>query len=101
MTSGIMKDTISKKELEHWLTQVFIPVEPSEIFIRRLKARLMKYQGDRLFSIWMLVGVLAMVAMIMLTWMGFLLRILLLITGLFVDRRRHTHREKRFSAAGG
>jgi fatty acid desaturase len=100
MTSGIMKDTISKKELEHWLTQVFIPVEPSEIFIRRLKARLMKYQGDRLFSIWMFVGVLAMVAMIMLTWMGFLLRILLLITGLFVDRRRHTHREKRFSAAG-
>jgi fatty acid desaturase len=101
MTTGIMKDSISKKELEHWLTQVFTPVEPNEIFIRRLKARLMKYRGNRLFSIWMVIGVLAMAAMILLTWFGFLLRILLLVTGLFIDRRRHTHREKRLSAAGG
>ena len=101
MTSGPRKNSISKKELEHWLTQVFVPVEPDDVFVHRLKARLLKYQGDRVFSVWMVIGVMAMVIMFMLTWLGFLLRILLLITSLFVDRRRHGTQEKKLSAASG
>jgi hypothetical protein len=101
MRLGPMKNSISRKELEHWLTQVFVPVEPNDVFVRRLKARLLKYQGDRVFSVWMVIGVMAMVVMFMLTWLGFLLRILLLITSLFVDRRKHTPQEKKLSAASG
>lgn len=101
MAVGPVKNSISKKEMEHWLAQVFVPVEPSEVFIRRLKARLLKYRGDRVFSIWMLIGVLAMVIMFMLTWLGFLLRVFLLLTNLFVGRRRQTQREKLLSATGG
>jgi hypothetical protein len=101
MTSGPRKNSISKKELEHWLTQVFVPVEPNDVFVRRLKARLLKYQGDRVFSVWMVIGVMAMVIMFMLTWLGFLLRILLLLTGLFVDRRKTAPQEKKLSAASG
>jgi hypothetical protein len=101
MTSGPRKNSISKKELEHWLTQVFVPVEPNDVFVRRLKARLLKYQGDRVFSVWMVIGVMAMVIMFMLTWLGFLLRILLLLTGLFVDRRKPAPQEKKLSAASG
>jgi len=101
MAVGPVKNSISKKEMEHWLAQVFVPVEPSEVFIRRLKARLLKYRGDRVFSIWMVIGVLAMVIMFMLTWLGFLLRVFLLLTNLFVGRRRQTQREKLLSATGG
>ena len=71
MASVSMKNSLSKKELEHWLTQVFIPIEPNEVFIRRLKARLLKVRGGHLFSIWMLIGVFAMAAMFVLSWLGF------------------------------
>ncbi len=101
MTLGGTKELISKKELEHWLAQVFIPVEPSELFIGRLKARLLKYRGKRVFSIWMIIGVVAMVIMLMLTWLGFLLRVFLLLTSLFVDRRQRTQQESQLSAASG
>ena len=101
MAVGPVKNSISKKEMEHWLAQVFVPVEPSEVFIRRLKARLLKYRGDQVFSIWMVIGVVAMVIMFMLTWLGFLLRVFLLLTNLFVGRRRQTQREKLLSATGG
>ncbi|OGO17936.1 MAG: hypothetical protein A2Z14_03135 [Chloroflexi bacterium RBG_16_48_8] len=101
MLLGSMKNSISTKELEQWLTQVFVPVEPREIFIRRLKARLLKYRGNQVFSIWMVIVVVAMVLMFMLTWLGFLLRILLLITSLFADRRQRSRRERPLSIAGG
>jgi hypothetical protein len=101
MAVGPVKNSISKRELEHWLAQVFVPVEPSDVFIRRLKARLLKYRGDRVFSIWMLIGVLAMVIMFMLTWLGFLLRVFLLLTNLFLGRRRQTQREKLLTVTSG
>jgi hypothetical protein len=101
MAVGPVKNSISKRELEHWLAQVFVPVEPSDVFVRRLKARLLKYRGDRVFSIWMLIGVLAMVIMFMLTWLGFLLRVFLLLTNLFLGRRRQTQREKLLTVTSG
>lgn len=95
-----MKKSISTKDLEHWLTQVFIPVEPSELFIRRLKARLLKYRGKHVFSVWMIIGVVAMTLMIMLTWLGFILRIFLILTGLFSDRRQSSGGEKPLTVIG-
>jgi hypothetical protein len=101
MTLGTIKNSISKKELEHWLTQVFIPVEPNEVFIHQLKARLLKYRGERVFSIWLVIGIVAMMIMFVLTWLGFLLRIFLLVTSLFLDRRQRAQRNGRLSVAGG
>ena len=96
-----MKKSISTKELEHWLTQVFVPVEPSEIFIRRLKTRLLKYRGKSVFSVWMIIGVVAMALMIMLTWLGFILRIFLILTSLFSDKHQSTGSEKPLVVTGG
>ena len=101
MGLGASKNKISTKELEHWLTQVFTPVEPSEVFIRRLKVRLLKYRGDQVFSMWMVIGIVAMVLMIMLSWLGFLLRIFLVVTSLFVDKRQSSHRENPLIVVGG
>jgi len=101
MLLGSMKNPISTKEVEEWLTQVLVPVEPSEIFVRRLKARLLKISGHQVFSIWMLVGVVAMVMVFMLTWLGFLLRIFFLIMGLFVGKRQRDLKSKKLSIASG
>jgi hypothetical protein len=101
MGLGASRNAISTKELEQWLSKVFVPVEPSEVFIRRLKARLLKYRGDQVFSVWMVIGVIAMVLMIMLTWMGFLLRIFLILTSLFLERRESSRKEKPMVMVGG
>jgi hypothetical protein len=102
MTSGHAKDAISKKDLESWLSQVFIPVEPSDVFIRRLKARLLKYKGNQLFSIWMFIGAIAMVFMLLLTWLGIALRLILLLVSFIgvLNKRRRTHRETPIAATG-
>jgi len=84
------KGTLSTKELEGWLSQVFIPVEQCEVFIRRLKTRLLNVRGNNLFSLWTVIGVLAMVLMLILTSLGLALRILLVVASLFglIEKRR-------------
>jgi hypothetical protein len=89
MASILTRGTLSTKDLEGWLSEVFIPVEPSELFIRRLRTRLLKVRGNSVFSLWTFLGVLAMVLMLIITSMGIALRILLLIASLFglIERR--------------
>jgi hypothetical protein len=101
MLLGSMKSSVSTKQLEEWLTQVLVPVEPSEVFIRQLKTRLLKIRGHQVFSIWMLIGVMAMIMVFMLTWLGSLLRIFFLITGMFVSRRQRNPKGRKFSVASG
>jgi hypothetical protein len=81
---------ISTNDLETWLSKAFIPIEPSEVFVRKLRARLIKFHGKQPFSGWMVVGALAMALMLLLTWLGFALRVILLIISLlgFMDRRK-------------
>ena len=83
-------NAISTKDLESWLSQAFVPIEPREVFIKKLRAKLIRYQGKQPFSAWMVVGAFAMALMLILTWFGLLLRILLLVASLlgFMDRRK-------------
>ena len=90
MTLGVGAEGISTKDLETWLSNAFIPIEPSEVFIKKLRARLVRYRGRQPFSAWMVVGAIAMALMLLLTWLGLALRVVLLIMSLlgFMDRRR-------------
>jgi hypothetical protein len=96
------KNNLTTKELEGWLSQVFIPVEPNELFIRKLKTRLLEVRGDKVFSVWTVIGVLAMVLMLILTSLGFALRILLVVASLFglIDRRNKTSGKTPLPATG-
>lgn len=89
MAISSMSGSLSTKDLEGWLSQVFIPVEPSAVFIRRLKTRLLKVKGNSFFSLWTFIGVIAMVLMLILTSLGIAFRLLMLIAGLFglIERR--------------
>jgi len=97
-----IKNTLTTKELEGWLSQVFIPVEPNELFIRKLKARLLEVRGDKVFSVWTVLGVLAMVLMLILTSLGFALRVLLVLASLFglIDKRNKTSGKTPLPATG-
>jgi hypothetical protein len=85
-----------------WLSHVFIPVETNELFIRKLKTRLLEVRGDKVFSVWTVIGVLAMVLMLILTSLGFALRILLVVASLFglIDRRNKTSGKTPLPATG-
>jgi hypothetical protein len=88
MFFGNASGSLSTKELENWLSQAFVPIEPSEVFIRKLRARLVRYHGKRPFSGWVVVGTIAMALMLLLTWFGLALRVILLIVSLLGVRDR-------------
>jgi hypothetical protein len=102
MTLGHPGNVISTKDLESLLSEVFIPVEPRDVFIHRLKARLLRYKGNRLFSIWMLMSAIAMASMLILTWIGIVLRLVLLLASFIsvIDKRRRTQRDAPIATAG-
>ena len=81
---------LSTKELELWLSRTFTPVEPSDAFVKKLRARLIKYHGKQPFSGWMVIGSIAMALMLLLTWFGLGLRMILLLLSLLgiKDRRK-------------
>jgi hypothetical protein len=91
---------ISTKDLETWLSNAFVPIEPSEVFIKKLRARLIRYHGKQPFSGWMIVGSFAMALMLLLTWLGFALRIVLLVVSLLglLDRRKRARGASAISA---
>ncbi len=77
MEAGRGGKRLEKKQLEAWLAQVLVPVEPNPRFLRRLRARLVIYQGRGLFSGWMMVVVLATALLLAITMLGLLIRLLL------------------------
>ncbi|NIM92490.1 MAG: hypothetical protein GTO18_02085 [Anaerolineales bacterium] len=92
MAASDSQQKIAQHDLEDLLSLVLVPVEPREKFIQGLKAKLISYQGGRRFSLWMAVGTIAMVLLILLTWLGLLLRIVLvvidLLGGIFRRQRK-------------
>ena len=81
---------LSKQDLEKWLASTMVPIEPDATFVRTLKARLIRYSGGKAFSIWMVIGSLAIGLLLILTWLGMALRAVFLILGilgLLGDRR--------------
>ena len=90
MSFGSGAKGLPTKELETWLSKSFIPIEPREVFVRKLRARLFKVHGKQPFSGWMVIGALAMALMLLLTWFGLALRIILFIVSMLglMDRRK-------------
>ncbi len=102
MSVGAGTNSLSTKELELWLSRTFIPIEPSDVFVRKLRARLIKYHGKQPFSGWMVIGAIAMALMLLLTWFGLGLRMLLLLLSLIgvKDRRKRDRRSNSVVASG-
>jgi hypothetical protein len=88
MVGGRRHDKLKKEQVESWLEQILIPVEPDARFIRRLRARLVTYQGSKLSSGWMVVVVLATTLLFAITAFGLLIRILLGWVGLIRIMRK-------------
>jgi hypothetical protein len=91
MVAGRGPVKMERKELEAWLTQVLVPVEPNPRFLKRLRARLVRYQGGGLFSGWMIVVVLATALLLAITAFGLLVRLILgwlNLLGLLGKKRR-------------
>ncbi|GEM_PF-1444675 len=63
-------------QIEALLTDVLVPVEPSETFLRRLQARLVTYRGERALNPWMFIVVGATGVLMFFSFLGLLLRIL-------------------------
>jgi hypothetical protein len=82
---------LSARQMERWLREVMVPVEPSPAFSRRLRARLVEVRGSGLPSIWTFIGVLAAATLFVAGVLGFTLRLVLAIMSILtlVDRRRH------------
>jgi len=86
-----MDASLSKNRMEELLSDIFVPVEPSVQFVRRLRARLVTYSGEGPFSGWMIVGVIATAILLAVTSVGLIIRILLAwvsLIGLLSHRRR-------------
>lgn len=91
----------SHDQLKAWLEQVLVPVEPSPRFLKRLRGRLVSYQGKRMPSIWMLVSVLAMMLVMVAGSLYLTLRIVLGLINLVgsIKRRRGRARTERMASA--
>jgi hypothetical protein len=90
-----MAKGISKKDIERLLTDTLIPVEPDQDFLTKLQARLVTYRGRKRVNGWMIVAVLATAALIAVSALGIVLRILVALGGLvslLLNRRRSNSR---------
>lgn len=103
MSIGSRADRIATSDLEKWLTNALVPIEPSARFVKRLKAKLIRFHGNRPFSVWVIVGSLAMAMMLLLTWFGLALKIILFLFSLIgvFDRKRKTRNKSATIPVGG
>jgi hypothetical protein len=88
MMAGVKRGQMDNKELEQILAKTLVPVEPSGRFVRRLKARLVHYQGDNLFSGWMILVVAATIILVVVTILRLILRGVSLWGGLISNLSR-------------
>jgi hypothetical protein len=90
-----MAKGFSKKELEKMLTDTLIPVEPNQDYLSRLQARLVTYRGRSPVNGWMIVAILATAALIAISALGLVMRILVALggfVGILLNRRRSRSR---------
>ena len=90
-----MAKGISKKDIERLLSDTLIPVEPSQEFLKKLQAKLVMYRGRRPVNGWMIVAVLATAALIAISALGLVMRVLVAlggIIGILINRRKSNSR---------
>src|SRR3989337_1966797 len=64
-------------ELEAWLERVLVPVEPSDRFAQRLKARLVTLRGAGPGEGWAILAIVLMGVVLMIAWLSVALRVAL------------------------
>ena len=81
---------MERDDIERLLSEILVPVSPNETFLRRLRARLVVYQGGNPFNPWTIVVVLATMVLILVAGLGLLVRVLVGWVGLLglLDQRR-------------
>ena len=90
MLGGRKYDKLEKEQVESWLEQIMVPVKPNVHFIRRLRARLVTYQGSKMSSGWMAVVVIATTLLFVITTFGLFIRFILGWVGLINIIRNKT-----------
>lgn len=65
------------REIESMLARSLVPIEPSDDFVRHLRARLVRYRGSGLSPGWAVALSLSIVALIFFASFGLALRVLL------------------------
>lgn len=86
-----MNLAIERKQLEEWLQQALVPVEPSAKFINHLKGRLVVYRGKGVPTTWVLVSAFLTIIFILVAAIGLTVRLLLMwmnIITIAQNRRR-------------
>lgn len=83
---------LNAKKIEAWLERSLVPVEPSPAFVSELRGRLVVLRGSRMLSPWMVVLVLGALLIIIVTWFGLGMRLVLALLGLIglVERERRS-----------
>jgi hypothetical protein len=95
---------LERKQLENWLQELLVPVEPSAQFIERLKARLVVYQGRGVPTTWVLVSAFLTLVFIFVAAIGLAIRLLLMwlnIVSITQNRRRKSAPVQQASLVGG
>jgi len=88
--AGGARDVISRQEIESLLRQALVPVEPSRQFVRRLRARLVRYEGSSTSTLWAIVAGLAIALVVIIAGFSVALRLFLGILTLvgLLERRQ-------------
>ena len=83
---------LNAKKIEAWLERSLVPVEPSPSFVSELRGRLVVLRGGRMPSPWIVILVLSALLIIIVTWFGLGMRLVLALLGLIglVERRRRS-----------
>lgn len=86
----MLERKLNARKIEAWLERSLVPVEPSPAFVSELRGRLVVLRGSRMPSPWMVIIVLIGLLIVIVTWFGLGLRLMLALLGLIglVERRR-------------
>ena len=95
------QDLITRKDIEAWLQEILVPVEPDERFVRRLRGRLVRVQGGWMSTAWAIIGGVAIATVVLMTIFGLALRLFLSILNVvgLLERRPPQSAGKQASAA--
>jgi len=97
MFSEHLSRALNKDQLIDWLEEVMRPVEPSKRFLRRLRARMVMYQGGRLPPVWMIAILGGVILVVIAITLGLVLRFLLGLSSLFGLGKLQRKRSKKDS----
>jgi hypothetical protein len=91
--------SLSRSELEKWLAEILVPIEPESAFIHRLRARLVTFKGQRRISAWAFLVAGAAILLILTSWVNLALRVVLGVISLIrLGRTIRPRRQKPWRA---